>query len=379
MRIGLVAAEPSGDILGAGLIAAIKTQKPEATFEGIGGPQMLAAGMDSWFPMERLSVMGLVEVIRHLPELLSIRRQLVSRWIQNPPDLFIGVDGPDFNLAVERQLREAGVPTAHYVCPSVWAWRQNRVKKIRNAADLVLSIFPFEGPFLAQHGIKSSYVGHPLAQDYPLHPDRSSARDSLGIPTDAPVLAVLPGSRSSEVSKLTEVFLQTALRCSEQLPSLHVVVPLANQKTRRLFEQLKQQHAPALDLLIVENDSKRALAAADVVLVASGTATFEGLLCKRPMVVGYKLHWLTYHLLTTFRMLKIEHVAMANLLVEEGLAPEYIQEQCNPDNLVPAVLNFFENKQLVANIEQRYLQMHESLQTNTNEEAAQAVLALLKS
>ena len=378
MRIGLVAAEPSGDVLGAGLIKAIKEQVPEARFEGVGGPEMIAEGMESWVPLEKLSVMGLVEVIRHLPELLSIRRRVAERWKQNPPDLFIGIDAPDFNLSLERQLRETGIPVAHYVCPTVWAWRSHRIKKIRAAADLVLTIFPFEKPFLEQHQVRAEYVGHPLAQDYPLHPNPNTAREQLGIEPEVPVLAVLPGSRGTEVKALARPFLQAAMQCKEHIPGLRVVTPLASEKTENLFAQQTAEFTPELNVQTVRGDTRTVLTAADVVLVASGTATFEALLCKKPMVVGYKLHWITYHLLTTFGMLKIDRVAMANLLADEKLAPEYIQDQCEPGTIVPALLELFQNQQKTARIAERYQQIHQSLIMNTNERAAAAVLALLE-
>ena len=252
MRIGIVAAEPSGDTLAAGLMQAIRRIHPEVVFEGIGGPRMLEQGMHNWFAMEKLSVMGLVEVLKHLPELLGIRRELVKRWRQAPPDLFIGVDAPDFNLGLETSLRKQGVTTAHYVCPSVWAWREKRVNKIREAADLVLSIFPFEKDFLARHRIKASYVGHPLAQAFPLPADKPSSRAELSLTAEQPVLALLPGSRGSEIQYLSRPFLLTALECSRQLPGLRVLVPLVNDKTRRLFQAQLAEYAPELNVTILD-------------------------------------------------------------------------------------------------------------------------------
>lgn len=377
MRIGIVAAEPSGDTLAAGLMQAVRSIHPEAVFEGIGGPQMLELGMHSWYPMEKLSVMGLVEVLKHLPELLGIRRKLVQRWRDIPPDLFIGVDAPDFNLGLETSLREQGTPTVHYVCPSVWAWRPKRVNKIREAADLVLSIFPFERDFLARHRIKSSYVGHPLAQAFPLPADKLSARSELGLTDVQPVLALLPGSRASEILTLSHPFLATALACSQQLPGLKVLVPLVNEKTRTLFQTQLAEHAPELNVSILDANARLALTAADVALIASGTATFEGLLCECPMVVGYKLHWLSYRLITGLNLLKIEHVAMANLLADKVLAPEFIQQACEPEQLTPAVMKIFQAPQLAEPIRQHYRQIHQSLIMDTNQRAATAVLSLL--
>ena len=378
MRIGIVAAEPSGDTLGAGLMQAVRGIHPDAAFEGIGGPQMLEQGMDNWFPMEKLSVMGLVEVLKHLPELLGIRRELAKRWRQAPPDLFIGVDAPDFNLGLETSLRKQGVTTAHYVCPSVWAWREGRVDKIREAADLVLSIFPFEKDFLSRHRIKSSYVGHPLAQTFPLPADKPSSRAELSLTTEQPVLALVPGSRGSEIQYRSRPFLLTALECSRQLPGLRVLVPLVNDKTRRLFQAQLEEYAPELDVTILGANARLALTAADAALIASGTATFEGLLCECPMVVGYKLHWLSYRLIKGLKLMKIEHVAMANLLSGEVLAPEFIQQACEPEQLTPAVMKLFQQPQLIAPIRQHYRQIHQSLVMDTNQRAARAVLSLCR-
>ena len=378
MRIGIVAAEPSGDTLAAGLMQAVRRIHPEVMFEGIGGPRMLEQGMHTWYPMEKLSVMGLVEVLRHLPELWGTRRELARRWRQAPPDLFIGVDAPDFNLGLETSLRKQGVITVHYVCPSVWAWREKRVRKIRQAADLVLSIFPFEKDFLAGHGIKASYVGHPLAQTFPLPADKASSRAALSLTAEQPVLALLPGSRSSEVQYLSRPFLLTALECSRQLPGLRILVPLVNDKTRRQFQAQLEEYAPELDVTILGANARLALTAADAALIASGTATFEGLLCECPMVVGYKLHWLSYRLIKGLKLMKIEHVAMANLLSGEVLAPEFIQQACEPEQLTPAVMKLFQQPQLIAPIRQHYRQIHQSLVMDTNQRAARAVLSLCR-
>jgi len=376
MRIGIVAAEPSGDQLAAGLMRELQQQHPQVTFEGIGGPQMTALGLQGWFPLERLSVMGLVEVLGRLPELLKMRKTLMRRWKRQPPDLFIGVDAPDFNLKLETALKAAGVPTVHYVSPTVWAWRQQRIHKIRAAADLVLSIFPFEQDFLAKQGVSCVYVGHPLAQRYPLHPDRMAAREKLGLTQQAPVLALLPGSRGGEVHRLARPFLQTAAACARRLDGLKVVSPLATKKTEAAFRAACEQYAPELEVTITRNGTVQVLTAADVVLVASGTATFEALLCKRPMVVGYKVNPLTYRIIMGLGMLKIEHVAMANLLSQEPLAPEFIQQACEPAQMLPALLNFFQDSEKVEQIEQQYARVHESLVMETDKLAAQAVLTL---
>jgi len=378
LRIAMVAAEPSGDLLAAGLMARLRELYPNASFEGVGGPQMLALGFDSWEPMETLSVMGLVEVLRDLPRLLGLRRTLIRRWLDSPPDVFIGVDAPDFNLVIETRLRAASVPTVHYVSPTVWAWRQKRVRKIKAAVDLLLSIFPFEQKFLQNHGVPSEYVGHKLAADMPLQPDRDEARNKLGLDPAAPVLALLPGSRAGEVGKLTVPFLQTAERCIEQIPDLLIVVPLVNQKTRELFRQVKMQLAPQLSCLEVMGDTRNVMAAADVILTASGTATLEGLLSKRPMVVGYKLNSLTYWIARLFKLVKIKHIAMANLLADERLAPEFIQQECEPEYLVPAVLEMFSNEEKVNVIKQRYCEIHQQLTIDSDQVAADAISRLLQ-
>ena len=378
MRIGIVAAEPSGDLLAAGLMDALRERLPGVQFEGISGPLMRASGIEQWEDMDSLSVMGLFEVLQHLPRLLRLRGRVLERWRETPPELFIGVDAPDFNLTVECRLRGHGVPTVHYVSPTVWAWRRGRVHKIRRAVDLLLTIFPFESEFLRRHGVPSRYVGHPLACQMPIEPDRAGARRELGLDPQRPVLAVLPGSRRGEVGLLARPFLQTAVALQRNDPTLQVVVPLVNETTHRLLEQVCQRHAPELQASVSIGTSRQALAAADVVLTASGTATLEGLLSKRPMVVGYKLTGATYLLARWLRLVKVEHVAMANLLADERLAPELIQSACEPDQLVPAVQRFLDDASLRERIVARYREIHEDLRTDTNREAAAAVVRLLE-
>lgn len=378
LRIGIVAAEPSGDLLGGGLLAAIRERVPEVQFEGIGGPHMAAQGLHSRVPLERLSVMGLVEVLKHLPELLRIRRELAEHWLASPPDLFIGVDAPDFNLGLEEKLKAAGVPTVHYVCPTVWAWRPGRVKQLRRAADLILSIFPFEPAFLERHGVNSRYVGHSLAHDMPLAPAREAARAALELPQEGRVLALLPGSRRSEIEALSRPFLQAALELKTRHPGLAIIVPLANERGRELFAVQHARHAVDLPVKVVVGRTREALAAADLALMASGTATLEGLLSKRPMVVGYKLHWLTYLILKAFRLVKLDNYAMANLLAGERLAPEFIQGECEPEQLAVALQGMLDDPERVERIRQRYLDIHQSMIRDTNAEAAEAVLALLE-
>ncbi len=376
MRIGIVAAEPSGDRLAAGLMAALRARVPGVRFEGVGGAHMAEQGFESRFPMEKLSVMGLVEVLRHLPELLALRRDLVRRWRKDPPDLFIGVDAPDFNLGLEAALRARGIPTVHYVSPTVWAWREGRVKQLRAAADLVLCIFPFEPEFLGRHGVKACYVGHPLAREYPLEPDRDGARRALGLPTAAPVLALLPGSRMGEVKRIAPPFLETAARLAGGLPGLRVATPTATGATEALFRELAHRHTPELALSIHPGRTAEVLTAADVALVASGTATFEALLCRRPMVVGYRVHPLTAALIRGLGLLKTQQVSMANLLSEEPLAPELLQEACTPERLVPEVEALFRDEARRARIAEACGRIHRTLRTETDARAAEAVLAL---
>ena len=377
LRIAIVAAEASGDLLGAGLMRALRERLPEVRFEGIGGARMQAVGMTSLEPMETLSVMGLAEVLGHLPRLLRLRRRLRQRWLADPPDLFVGVDAPDFNFALERALRRHGVPTVHYVSPTVWAWREGRVRTLRQSTDLLLSIFPFETEFLRERGVRAAYVGHRLAAEMPLQPDRAGARAALGLEAGAPVLAVLPGSRRSELERLVPPFLETARRCAEALPGLRLCTPLAGETQAALWEALRRRHAPELTFVEGVGRSREMLAAADVVLTASGTATLEALLSKRPMVVGYRLSPLTYGLVRGLRLVRLQHVAMANLLAGEGLAPEFLQGRCTPDRLAPAVLAFFRDRERVAAIQARYLQIHRELAVDSDRLAAEAVLELL--
>jgi lipid-A-disaccharide synthase len=377
LRVGIVAAEPSGDLLGAGLMQALRAARPDIEFEGIGGPRMIAAGCASRFPMEKLSVMGLVEVLRHLRELLAIRRSLLDDWRASPPDLYLGVDAPDFNLPLERALRRTGVPTVHYVSPTVWAWRPGRVKTLRAAADLVLSIFPFEGDFLARHGVRARYVGHPLADEIEPVADPGPARVRLGLPADARVLAVLPGSRLSEIEAIGPAFIAAARLCAERDPGLRLVTPLVNLATRERFAALRAELAPELDWLFVDSAAHDALPAADVVLTASGTATLEALLVGRPMVVGYRVHAITYWTARLLRLVRVPYIAMANLLAGEGLAPEFVQGACTPENLAGAVAAFLDAPQRRAEIRARYRQLAAALRRDTSREAAAAVLSLL--
>jgi lipid-A-disaccharide synthase len=378
LTIGIVANEASGDLLAGALVREIKALCPGARFLGVAGPHMLAEGCETLVDMERLSVMGLTEVLGHLRELLGIRRMLARHFLADRPDVFVGVDAPDFNLALERRLRSAGIPTVHLVSPTVWAWRPGRVKVIRRSLDLLLCIFPFEEAFLRGHGVPARYVGHPLADEIPLQPDQGAARASLGLPAQGTLVAILPGSRVGEVEALAVPFVQAALHCFRERPELRFVAPLLNARLRRIFEASLAREAPELPIALVEGRSREVLAAADLVLTASGTATLEGLLLKRPMVVGYRVHPLTYQLVTQLRLVKVPYVAMANLLVGRALAPEFLQGRCRPELLAPALLAFLDDPARMRQVQAEYLRVHESMRHNAARTAALAILDLVQ-
>jgi lipid-A-disaccharide synthase len=377
LRIGIVASEVSGDLLGARLIRDIKGRRPGTRFEGVAGPQMLQEGCHSLLPMERLSVMGLVEIVRHLPELLSIRARLVRHFRDDPPDVYIGVDAPAMNVGLSARLHRFGISTVQYVSPTVWAWRPGRVKALRRAVDLVLSIYPFEEEYLRRHQVSAVYVGHPLAAEVPMEPDRDGARGRLGFAPGDTVIALLPGSRRNEVKILAADFIEAALRCHAYRSDLKFAVPLVNAAVRGLFENALRNRADGLDITLVDANSRDVLSAADLVLTASGTATIEALLHKRPMVVAYRVNPLTYAIARTFNLVKIPYVAMANLLAGEELAPEFIQDACRPERLAGALLDFLEAPARVAEIQTRYRKIHEELQGGVTTSAADAVLELI--
>lgn len=378
LTIGIVANEASGDLLGAALIRELKALAPDSRFVGVAGPQMLAAGCETLVDMERLSVMGFTEVLGHLRELLQIRRDLGRHFRTHRPDVFIGIDAPDFNLGLERHLRGAGIPALHFVSPTVWAWRPGRVKVIRRSVDLLLCIFPFEEAFLRRHGVPARYVGHPLADEIPLESDRAAARAALGMPAQGPIMAILPGSRVGEVEALAGPFVQAALLCHQARPDVRFAAPLVNDRLRRIFETTLAREAPGLPIALVDGRSREVMTAADVVLTASGTATLEGLLVKRPMVVGYRVHRLTYQLVTKLRLVKVPYVAMANLLVGRALAPEFLQDHCRADLLAPALLSFLDDPQRVGEVQAEYFQVHEGMRHNAARTAAVAVLELIR-
>jgi len=376
MKIGIVANEPSGDWLGAAVLRALKARVPDAHVVGVAGPRMQAAGCESLVPMERLSVMGLTEVLRHLRELLRVRRELTASLLAWQPDVFIGVDAPDFNLGLERYLRKAGIRTVHLVSPTIWAWRAGRVKTICRSVDLLLSIFPFEEDLLRKHGVPARYIGHPLADEISPQADPVPARTRLGIAPDGQVLALLPGSRVSELKLLAGPFLHTARWCLERHPGLRFAVPLVTPTLRALFTEVLRREASDLPVTLVDGQGRDVIAAADCVLTASGTATLEALLINRPMVVGYRMSPITYHLLFGLNLVKVPYAAMANLLVGRELAPEFIQHRCRADLLGPAVLEFLKGRNRVDEIRPAYHEVHGRLRRNAGHQAAAAVLEL---
>ncbi|PHS73573.1 MAG: lipid-A-disaccharide synthase [Porticoccus sp.] len=375
LKIGLVAGESSGDQLGAGLIRSLKLHYPEAQFEGIGGDRMLTEGFRSLYPLDRLSVMGFIEPLKRLPELLGIRRHLYQHFANNRFDLVVGIDSPDFNLGLEKKLRQQGLLTAHYVSPSVWAWRQGRVKKIASAVDLMLTLLPFEADFYEQHDVPVVFVGHPLAEEIPLVTDTIQARKRLNLPEAGRILTLMPGSRASEVDSLGRLFLEVAQSCRRQLPGLHLVVPAASHDRLEQLNGLLNEY-PALSVTLLEGQSHLAMAAADVVLLSSGTSTLEAMLLNKPMVVSYRLGKWTHALVS--RMLKVPWVSLPNLLASETLVPELLQDNATVDNLSDAVLTYFLDEKKVLALQHRFAEIHQTLRHGGNRAAAQALVDLLE-
>lgn len=381
MRIGIVAGEASGDLLGAGLIQALRNRVPDLIVEGIAGPRMVEQGCTALFPTEKLSVMGLVEVLGHYRELRAIRADLARRFITHPPDVFIGIDAPDFNLGLERKLKQAGIPTVHYVSPSVWAWRRYRVRKIARSVDLMLTLFPFEEVFYASHPkyqVPVKFVGHPLADTIALDEEtrmqRAELRKQLGIPVEAEVIALLPGSRVSELKYLARSFIEAANWCRERLPGLYFVAPQATPATRRLFAEAVSAYAPDLPVTLLDGRTHEALRAADIALIASGTATLEALLLKCPMVVAYRLARLTAWLVKP--LLSVPWFSLPNLLGGRELVHEFSQDRVTTQNLGGALLDLLENPQRIARLRETFTGIHRSLRKDASVRAAEAVLEL---
>ncbi len=376
LRVGIVAGESSGDNIAADLIRAIRERLPDAEFEGIAGPRMQDAGCVSLAPIEQLSVMGLAEVIAHLPALIALRRQLRRHFIASRPDIFIGVDAPDFNLGLERSLKQAGIPVLHYVSPSVWAWRQYRVRKIAASTDCILTLFPFEERFYHGHNVTARCVGHPLADRVADRVDKLQARNHLQLDPDRPLVALLPGSRVNEVKRLAPVFLQAAAWCHERRPDLHFAVPLATDRCREVFEQLLDDAGVAIPLTLVEGQGLEVMAAADVVLLASGTATLECLLVKRPMVVAYRLSPLTYQMMRM--LIRTTLYSLPNQLAGKPVVREFTQHEVTAENLGREVMSLLEDPQRSAEMAATFAGIHNELRRDASRTAAGIVLQVAR-
>ena len=375
-RIAIVAGEASGDLLGAALIEALKTRLPNAIYSGIAGPRMKAEGAHSVVPMEKLSVRGYTEVIRHLPELLRIRRELKDAIVREKPDLVIGIDAPDFNLGLEAAAKAAGIPVVHYVSPSIWAWRAERLKKIGQSVSHVLLLFPFEEILYRQAGIPATYVGHPLADQFPLQPDQPALRETLGVPLKATVFALLPGSRQSELALHAALFVETARKLAERYTDAVFLVPFITRETREMFEtEMWKQGAQELPFRLMFGHAHEAMQASDAIVVASGTAALEAMLAKRPLVVTYRLTALTYRLVRN--KIKTPYVSLPNALAGDFLVPELLQDNATADNLVQAVANMIDDKRFAARLSECFTGFHEQLRCGAADRAADAIVKVL--
>jgi lipid-A-disaccharide synthase len=370
LKIGIVVGESSGDILGAGLIRALRENCPDIQVRGIGGPLMIAQGCESFFPMERLSVMGLIEPLKRLPELLGIRRFLKKYFVENPPDVFIGIDSPDFVLNLEMFLKQRGIKTVHYVSPSVWAWRQSRIHKIKRAVDHLLTLFPFEQEVYRRHQVPVTFVGHPLADQFPLTCDTAAYREQLKLTQTGTYVALLPGSRESEVALLAPVFLQAAQLLADKIPDLMFLIPAANPERKQQLETLLRNIA--LPVTVFDGQSRVVMGASNGVLLASGTATLEALLLKKPMVVAYKMGFVSYGIIS--RLLKISHVALPNLLAGRALVPELIQKEVQPEQIAIAMERALQDETYIVSLQETYTRIHRQLQCQASQRAADTVL-----
>lgn len=376
-RIAMVAGETSGDMIAAPLITALRKRLPRASFVGIGGPRMQVAGMESWYPMETLAVRGYAEAVRSVPQILAIRRELARRLLASPPDLFVGVDAPDFNLGLEVRLRRAGIPVVHYVSPSLWAWRGERIHLVKRAVDKMLALFPFEQRIYEQAGIPVAYVGHPLADEIEPVPDREGAREQMRIKPEVPVIALLPGSRRGELEQHAGLFVETAKLVAGQVPGVRFLVPLTSRATRLQFEEAQYRHdARDLPLTILFGHAQVAMGAADVVLVASGTATLETALLRRPMVITYRVPRLTWHLMWPRR--RLPYVGLPNILTGEFVVPELLQDDATPANLAQALVNALRDKFVRERQIRCFERIYRELRQGAAERAADAVLPVLE-
>jgi len=378
VRIAMVAGEASGDLLASHLIQAIRAKLPGAVFYGIGGPKMAAQGFDVWYPLEKLAVLGYVEALKHYREISGIRSQLRRRLLADQPDVFIGIDAPDFNLALEKNLKQRGIATVHYVSPSIWAWRGERIHKIGAAVSRILALFPFEPPLYVKQGIPVSYVGHPLADMLPLEDGRAAARELLELSPAQPIFALLPGSRQSELQYMADTFIETARAIHQELPEALFLVPLATRETRLMFETaLYRCNARELPIRLLFGHAHEAMMASDAVLVASGTATLEAALLKRPMVIAYKMAPWSYRMMK--RMGYLPYVGLPNVLAGKFVVPEFIQDDATPENLAQALLNIYADQETSERIREVFRGIHLQLKQDTAEKAASAILDCLPS
>ena len=375
MRIAIIAGEASGDILGAGLIRAVTARYPQARFEGIAGPRMIGAGCEALYPMERLAVIGLLEALRRYRELRGMRRRLTKRFIDNPPDLFVGVDAPDFNLSLELALRRAGISTVHYASPQVWAWRRYRLPKMRRAVDMILTLFPFEEKFFRDRGIRARFVGHPLADVIPDSPDQGAARAELGLAQEAEIVAILPGSRLTEVTLLAEPMVRAARWLIDQRPGVRFVVPLVNDQVRDRFKAALSACDDCPEMQLLAGNARTAMAASDAVLLASGTASLEALLLKRPMVITYRLGRLSWWIAEM--VVKVPFAGLPNLLAGKVVVPELLQDDAKPEKLGAALLQFLEDPEKASVLKEEFRRIHGILRNHADERAADAVLEVM--
>jgi lipid-A-disaccharide synthase len=373
LKIGLIAGEHSGDILGADLIRALKLQHPDAIFYGIGGARMRAEGFQAIFDMEELAVMGIIEVLGRLPRLLQVRKEILQHFYTDRPDVFIGIDAPDFNLPVELKLKNAGIKTVHYVSPSVWAWRHKRIFKIAKATNLVLSLLPFEKAFYDTYQVPCQFVGHTLADQMPLTPDKTAEKVALGFAAEQPLLALMPGSRTNEIKLLAPGFFAAATQLLAEQPQLQLVCNMVTKEKAALYEKIKAELAPELPVTLLIGKARATLTAADAVFIASGTATLEAMLAKTPMVVAYKTNWLTYQIAK--RMVKLQHVSLPNLLANQALVTELLQDAATSDALVNAMRPLLQAD--ASGVSSHFLQIHQQLRCDASAQAAKAILELI--
>lgn len=375
-KIGILAGEASGDLLGAKLIHALRERYPNLQIEGIGGPAMMAAGCESLFDIERLSVMGFIEPLFRLPDLIKLRYDLFQHFSKNPPDVFIGIDSPDFNLGLELKLHNLGIPIVHYVSPSVWAWRQYRVHKIAKAVDLMLTLLPFEAAFYEQHKVPVQYVGHPLAEQIPLQPDKIAARRSLYLDENATYIALLPGSRRQEIHYMAEPFLRAAHLAWQQRPHLRFITAHVNEERYQEFYECYKQHTPDLPIEFFTRHSHDVMAAADVVLVTSGTATLETMLYKKPMVIAYRMSRLTHFLAKL--LVKTPYAGLPNLLANQLLVPELIQDAAKPETMCEHILDYLDHPEKVQELKNKFTELHQTLRADSSSSIADAIMQVIK-